>query len=74
MTSILPHGGTLIRRIADGEEREKLLKQASSHQSIALNTWTLSDLDLIGVGAFSPLTRIPERRGLSLGSKQYAAG
>lgn len=56
MTSILPHGGTLIRRIADGAEREELLKQASGHQSIALNTWTLSDLDLIGVGAFSPLT------------------
>ncbi|MEK3880207.1 sulfate adenylyltransferase [Paenibacillus sp. FSL M7-0420] len=56
MTSILPHGGKLIRRIADGAEREELLKQASGHQSIALNTWTLSDLDLIGVGAFSPLT------------------
>lgn len=56
MTSILPHGGTLIQRIAAGEQREALLELASAHKSIALNTWTLSDLDLIGVGAFSPLT------------------
>ncbi|MGN7765599.1 sulfate adenylyltransferase [Paenibacillus sp. 22594] len=56
MTSILPHGGTLIQRVAEGTQREELLQQASGHKSITLNTWTLSDLDLIGVGAFSPLT------------------
>ncbi|WNS42830.1 sulfate adenylyltransferase [Paenibacillus sp. MMS20-IR301] len=56
MTSILPHGGTLIQRIAEGAEREQLLREASGHITISINTWTLSDLDLIGVGAFSPLT------------------
>ncbi|QQZ62060.1 sulfate adenylyltransferase [Paenibacillus sonchi] len=56
MTSILPHGGTLIRRVAEGAQREELLQQASGYKSIPVNTWTLSDLDLIGVGAFSPLT------------------
>lgn len=56
MTSIQPHGGTLIQRVATGAEREELLRQAASRASIPLNTWTLSDLDLIGVGAFSPLT------------------
>ncbi|MBW4084627.1 sulfate adenylyltransferase [Paenibacillus sp. S150] len=56
MTSILPHGGTLIQRVAEGTHREELLRQASGHKSISVNTWTLSDLDLIGVGAFSPLT------------------
>lgn len=56
MTSILPHGGALVQRIAQGTEREQLLQQASANKSISLNTWTLSDLDLIGVGAFSPLT------------------
>lgn len=56
MTSILPHGGKLIQRIVDGEEREALLQAAQGFQQIAINTWTISDLDLIGVGAFSPLT------------------
>lgn len=56
MTSILPHGGTLIQRIVEGAQREELLQQASENKSIAINTWTISDLDLIGVGAFSPLT------------------
>lgn len=56
MTSILPHGGTLIQRTVEGAQREELLQQASDYKSIAINTWTISDLDLIAVGAFSPLT------------------
>ncbi|MDQ0195936.1 sulfate adenylyltransferase [Paenibacillus wynnii] len=56
MTSILPHGGTLVQRVVKGEERQQLLQESANYKSIALNTWTLSDLDLIGVGAFSPLT------------------
>lgn len=55
MTSILPHGGTLIQRIAHGDNRESLLNTASQLKQIPVNTWTISDLDLIGVGAFSPL-------------------
>lgn len=56
MTAILPHGGTLIQRVVDGEQREQLLEQASDYKSIAMNKWAISDLDLIAVGAFSPLT------------------
>ncbi|NGM85431.1 sulfate adenylyltransferase [Paenibacillus sp. 7124] len=56
MTAILPHGGKLINRIAEGKEREQLLQEAAGFKRIAINTWTISDLDLIGVGAFSPLT------------------
>ncbi|MDO7908316.1 sulfate adenylyltransferase [Paenibacillus sp. JX-17] len=56
MTGILPHGGQLINRIAEGSERERLLAAAEQSPKIAINTWTISDLDLIGVGAFSPLT------------------
>ncbi|ASA24333.1 sulfate adenylyltransferase [Paenibacillus donghaensis] len=56
MTSILPHGGTLVQRIVEGEQRAKLLQDALEYPVIPLNTWTLSDLDLIAVGAFSPLT------------------
>lgn len=56
MTSILPHGGTLINRLVEGEEREQLLKQAKELKELRISTWTISDLDLIAVGAFSPLT------------------
>lgn len=55
MTSILPHGGTLVQRIVQGEEREQLLQKSKNLNSLQINTWTISDLDLIGVGAFSPL-------------------
>ncbi|WP_339832888.1 sulfate adenylyltransferase [Paenibacillus sp. FSL R7-0272] len=55
MTSILPHGGTLVQRIVQGEEREQLLQESKNLNSLQINTWTISDLDLIGVGAFSPL-------------------
>lgn len=56
MSTIKPHGGTLVNRVATGEEREQLLKQAGQFKQIQVNKWTISDLDLIGVGAFSPLT------------------
>lgn len=56
MSTIEPHGGTLVNRVATGEEREQMLKQAGQFQQIQVNKWTISDLDLIGVGAFSPLT------------------
>ncbi|OWA32880.1 sulfate adenylyltransferase [Saccharibacillus sp. O16] len=56
MTSIKPHGGILINRLAEGEERTRLLEEAAGLRQIPINTWTLSDLDLIAVGAFSPLT------------------
>lgn len=56
MTTILPHGGTLVNRIVTGAEREERLKQAKELRQLPITNWTISDLDLIGVGAFSPLT------------------
>lgn len=56
MTTILPHGGSLVNRIVTGEEREQLLASARELPSISISTWAISDLELIGVGAFSPLT------------------
>lgn len=56
MSAIQPHGGTLVNRLALGEEREELLAKAKELVRIPVNPWTVSDLDLIGVGAFSPLT------------------
>ena len=54
--TIKPHGGELINRVLEGEEREHLIKEASSYKSITLNPWSISDLELIGIGGFSPLT------------------
>jgi len=56
MSAIQPHGGTLINRLAAGTEREELLAKAKQLAAIPVSNWTVSDLDLIGVGAFSPLT------------------
>ncbi|KAF6614488.1 sulfate adenylyltransferase [Paenibacillus sp. EKM102P] len=56
MTAILPHGGTLVDRNITGPEQEALLQVAGELFPIPVNSWTISDLDLIGVGAFSPLT------------------
>ncbi|MDB4867974.1 MAG: sat [Cohnella sp.] len=56
MSAIQPHGGTLINRVEEAEERHELLAKAAGLPSIPINNWTVSDLDLIGVGAFSPLT------------------
>ena len=56
MSAWKPHGGTLVNLVAEGAEREALLKEAEGLQAIPVSAWTVSDLDLIGVGAFSPLT------------------
>ncbi|MBW3113783.1 MULTISPECIES: sulfate adenylyltransferase [Bacillaceae] len=52
---VSPHGGTLVNRVAEGESRTKLLEKAESFFSITLDAWSLSDLVLISIGAFSPL-------------------
>jgi sulfate adenylyltransferase len=56
MASIKPHGGELVNRIAEGADRERLLQESVGLQAITVDNWTISDIDLIGVGAFSPLT------------------
>jgi sulfate adenylyltransferase len=54
--SIQPHGGALVRRLVEGAERTRLLAEAASLPRITLNEWQASDLDMIAVGAMSPLT------------------
>ncbi len=56
MSTIQPHGGTLINRLATGRDREALLQTAGSLPQIQVDNWAISDIDLIAVGAFSPLT------------------
>jgi len=55
MSSIEPHGGRLINRLIALEEREQARLQARERKQIHLNRRQISDLDLIGIGALSPL-------------------
>lgn len=50
-----PHGGTLINRELDGQEKEEAIKKAESLPSLTVNPWVVSDIELIGIGGFSPL-------------------
>ncbi|MHC5212829.1 MAG: sulfate adenylyltransferase, partial [Planctomycetota bacterium] len=49
------HGGRLINRIASGAQRDTLLAIADKAPRLKLNSRELSDLEMIGTGAMSPL-------------------
>ena len=55
METIKPHGGVLINREATGAERDELIARAASLPTITLDERQISDLEMIAVGAFSPL-------------------
>jgi sulfate adenylyltransferase len=52
---IAPHGGRLINRLATGEQRDKLLARAKAAPKLKLNAREMADLEMIAVGAMSPL-------------------
>lgn len=52
---ILPHGGRLVNRILGEEEKKEVLEKAKYLKSIQLNSREISDLEMIAIGAFSPL-------------------
>jgi sulfate adenylyltransferase len=52
---IAPHGGTLINRVVEGDERDSLLAKAAGLPVVTLNSREASDLEMIAVGAMSPL-------------------
>ena len=53
---IQPHGGTLVNRVAEGSKRDELVKEAASLPRIDLSAKQSCDVEMIGIGAFSPLT------------------
>jgi ATP sulfurylase len=55
-TTIEPHGGTLVDRLLQGEERDSAIERLQDLPSITLGPVAISDLRLIANGAFSPLT------------------
>ena len=51
-----PHGGVLIDRELKGDARSEALERAKALPKFALDEREMTDLEMIGVGALSPLT------------------
>ncbi len=56
MTTIAPHGGTLINRVVPADQKDALTSKASSLPQIALSERQVSDVEMLAIGAYSPLT------------------
>ncbi len=54
--TIAPHGGTLIDRIAAPEQKAEFLAQADSLPRVQLDKRATSDLVMIAIGGFSPIS------------------
>ena len=54
---ITPYGGKLVDLLIKGDERSELLKLAGTYPTIRLTPRQNHDLELLAVGAFSPLGR-----------------
>jgi sulfate adenylyltransferase len=54
--SIAPHGGQLVNRVLRGSLREAALERAEAFPKVQLTRMAVSDLEMIAVGVFSPLT------------------
>ena len=52
---IKPHGGRLVNRFSEGNEREELESRISKMPALRLNARERSDLEMIATGAMSPL-------------------
>jgi sulfate adenylyltransferase len=55
-SSIAPHGGTLINRIASPAQKAEFLSKADVLPRVQLDERAVSDLQMIAIGGFSPLT------------------
>ncbi|NIK11787.1 sulfate adenylyltransferase [Alkalibacillus almallahensis] len=53
---IAAHGGELVNRELAANKREQALKEAANLKVLEVNDWEVSDIELIGIGGFSPLT------------------
>lgn len=60
-TAIAPHGGQLINRFVSGDQAAGLRERAPGLPHVCLADRRLSDLEMIGCGAFSPLTGFMKR-------------
>lgn len=53
---IAPHGGELINRLATAEEKQEFLSKADSLPKVQLDERAASDLVMIAIGGFSPIS------------------
>ena len=56
VVGIAPHGGQLVNRVLRGALREAALERAESFPKVQLTRMAVSDLEMIAIGALSPLT------------------
>lgn len=56
MKLIPPHGGQLVNREVHGQERDELISRAAGLRKIQLNSHQVSDLLMLAIGGYSPLT------------------
>jgi sulfate adenylyltransferase len=56
MSLITPHGGKLVNRVLEGEAARSATAAAGSYKSVTLSPREQFDLEMIAIGAFSPLT------------------
>ncbi|MDB9515040.1 sulfate adenylyltransferase [Kamptonema animale CS-326] len=61
LDSIPPHGGQLINRIATLDQRQEFFHKAETLPRVQLDDRALSDLQMIAIGGFSPLTGFMNR-------------
>jgi sulfate adenylyltransferase len=54
--TIAPHGGTLVNLLVADAKRERAAEEAGNLPKLVVNERELSDLELLAVGALSPLT------------------
>ncbi|MEH2161475.1 MAG: sulfate adenylyltransferase [Nostoc sp.] len=54
--AIAPHGGQLVNRIATPEQRAEFLSKADFLPRVQIDDRAVSDVEMIAIGAFSPLT------------------
>jgi len=54
--NIAPHGGKLINRIATPAQKQEFLDQADHLPKLKIDARAVSDLEMIAIGGFSPLS------------------
>jgi sulfate adenylyltransferase len=56
MSLIDPHGGKLVNRVLEGAAAKSAASEASGYKAVTLSPREEFDLEMIAIGAFSPLT------------------
>src|SRR5438552_15644188 len=75
-TQVAPHGGRLVDRVLRGEALVEARVRAASLKRISLNARMMSDVELLAVGAYSPLEGFMGRADYEsvLGDMRLASG